>query len=65
MTDRDKLDWRISRRSSGGNCVAVAVYDGRVYMRNSKDPNGPMLTFELTVFQDFVEFVKETDTAGR
>ncbi|OZM82307.1 DUF397 domain-containing protein [Pseudonocardia sp. MH-G8] len=39
--------WRKSKASQGnGNCVEMAALpDGRVGVRDSKDPSGPVLTF--------------------
>jgi hypothetical protein len=37
--------WRKSSRSIGGNCVEVAAGDGVVHVRDSKDPQGPVLSF--------------------
>jgi len=52
------LRWRKSTRSNGnggGNCVEVA--DGRpdaVYVRDSKDPTGPVLAFGAEQWRAFV-----------
>jgi hypothetical protein len=38
--------WRKSSYSGGaGNCVEVAAQVGRVAVRDSKNPDGPVLTF--------------------
>jgi hypothetical protein len=55
--------WRTSTRSSsnGGNCVEVADnLPGRVLIRDSKDPTGPVLTFDPAAWQVFVGFVART-----
>jgi hypothetical protein len=41
--------WRKSSRSQGaqGDCVEVARVPGLVGVRDSKDPEGPKLAFEL------------------
>ncbi|MEV4281073.1 DUF397 domain-containing protein [Actinoplanes xinjiangensis] len=54
MTDPGPLTWRKSRRSSGGQCVEVANHGGSVFVRDSKNPSGPVLTFEIAVFRSFV-----------
>lgn len=44
----NKLDatWRKSTRSgSGGDCVEARLNDGVVEVRDSKDKNGPVLSF--------------------
>lgn len=44
--DLARADWRTSRRSSGnGNCVEVAILDGAVAVRDTKDRPGPVLLF--------------------
>ena len=62
MTDRRELRWQASSRSGGGNCVEVAFEKaaGLVHMRDSKNRSGPVLTFDLAAFQEFLAFVKET-----
>jgi hypothetical protein len=54
--DRGALAWRTSSFSSGhgGNCVEVAAVPGGGWaMRNSKDPDGPLVTFSTSEFDDF------------
>ncbi|MET8281855.1 DUF397 domain-containing protein [Micromonospora sp. NPDC005174] len=49
--------WRKSSRSngSGGNCVEVADnLSGLVAVRDSKDPDGPVLVFEPEAWRAFV-----------
>ncbi len=62
MTDRDDLRWRTSSRSGNGNCVQVATDSERVLIRDSKDPDGPVLEVSLDAFRDFVAFAKEYGT---
>jgi hypothetical protein len=64
MSDRGELNWRTSSRSGGGACVEVASDDDYVYVRDSKDPRGPILTFDRDAFREFIAFVKETGTVG-
>ena len=54
-------DWRKSTRSSSGNCVEVAIGAEQVRMRDSKDPAGPMLSFDRPVFASFLEAIRATD----
>jgi hypothetical protein len=52
--------WRTSSRSSGTNCVEVAaVPTARVIaVRDSKDPDGPVLTFPRTQWRAFLAGAK-------
>lgn len=53
--------WRKSSRSggNGGQCVEVAtILPGIVAVRDSKDPNGPVLVVESMAFSAFAEVVK-------
>ncbi|WP_198029047.1 DUF397 domain-containing protein [Actinoplanes sp. N902-109] len=53
------LMWRKSSRSGQTACVEIAVDTDAVLMRDSKDPSGPVLTFDRRAFQDFLTYVKE------
>ncbi|MEW1588549.1 DUF397 domain-containing protein [Micromonospora vinacea] len=47
--------WRTSTRSGGeGNCVEVAGFAESVGVRDSKDRQGPTLTFTESAWTDFV-----------
>lgn len=62
--DLSNAVWRKSSRSgdNGGACVEVARnLPGIVAVRDSKNPNGPVLTIESAGWQDFIADVK----AGR
>lgn len=52
--------YRKSTRSDGsGDCVEVADnLPGRVLVRDSKDPAGPVLVFEAAAWRSFVERAK-------
>ncbi|GIJ34410.1 DUF397 domain-containing protein [Micromonospora sediminimaris] len=55
--DLNGARWRKSTRSgtSGGNCVEVADnLPGVVGVRDSKNPNGPALTFAPSAWRAFV-----------
>ncbi|WP_083471656.1 DUF397 domain-containing protein [Kibdelosporangium phytohabitans] len=45
--DLGNARWRKSSRSggNGGQCVEVALVDGAIAVRDSKDPTGPALIF--------------------
>jgi hypothetical protein len=57
--DLSRATWRISTYSGQtGNCVEVAsVVPGVVAVRDSKDPDGPVLTFGPAAWQAFTAWV--------
>ena len=58
--DLDGATWRKSTYSngSGGNCVEIAgLPDGRA-VRDSKDPQGPILMFAADHWQTFLQGIK-------
>lgn len=51
--------FRISSFSgSGGSCVAVARGDEKTLVRNSNDPDGPVVAFTEAEWQAFIPGVK-------
>ncbi|MBM0239895.1 DUF397 domain-containing protein [Micromonospora sp. ATA32] len=54
------VTWRKSTRSNGsGDCVEVADnLSGRVGLRDSKDPNGPVIAYDARAWALFVSSVK-------
>jgi hypothetical protein len=50
-----QLNWRKARRSIGnGDCVEVASVDGWVAVRDSKNPDGPVLTYTAAQWRLFL-----------
>ncbi|MEV0154240.1 DUF397 domain-containing protein [Micromonospora sp. NPDC050686] len=65
MTDLTGAVWRKSTRSgdNGGDCVEVATnLAGVVAVRDSKDPDGPHLTFPPAAWS---AFIRQSSPAGR
>jgi hypothetical protein len=60
MVDLSAAAWRKSSHSQqGGNCVEIADgLPGVLPIRDSKDPEGPSLTFTAEDFTAFVQGVK-------
>ena len=64
MAERVELVWRKSTKSGSANCLEIAVDgEGRVLLRDSKDPEGPTLAFEREIFQQFVAGLKAGNPA--
>ena len=62
MTDLSGAIWRKSTVSgTSGNCVEVAtnLFTGLVAVRDSKNPNGPVLTFSEAEWKAFIRGVRE------
>lgn len=59
VTRTSDLAWRKSRASGTGNCVQVAVKGDQVVVRDSKDPDGPVLAFTATEWDCFLIGVRE------
>jgi hypothetical protein len=55
----NNLQWRKARRSANnGACVELAGANGVVAIRDSKDPEGPVLTYSADTFRRFLEAAK-------
>ncbi|MEV0662717.1 DUF397 domain-containing protein [Actinomadura luteofluorescens] len=57
-------DWRKSSHSGGGNddaCVELAERDGRVWVRDSRDPERGRLEFGREAFAGLLARVKRSD----
>ncbi|MGW7007145.1 DUF397 domain-containing protein [Streptomyces sp. NPDC054933] len=50
--------WRKSTYSTekGGNCIEIAAHPAAVHVRDSKDPQGPTLTFAPAAWAAFAAF---------
>ena len=46
--------WRKSARSISGDCVEVATLERLVGVRDSKDPEGPVLVFKYGEWNAFI-----------
>ncbi|CAM5686385.1 DUF397 domain-containing protein [Streptomyces viridifaciens] len=57
-TDQSLMTWVKSSYSSeeGGQCVEVALTEAVVHVRDSKDPEGPVLRIEPADWAAFVRF---------
>ncbi|MGH3713995.1 MAG: DUF397 domain-containing protein [Micromonosporaceae bacterium] len=62
-TDLSGAVWNVARKSQGnGACVQWTRKDGMVYVRDSKNPGGPVLAFrESDEWPAFIDAVKNDD----
>jgi Domain of unknown function (DUF397) len=60
----DGLTWRTSRYCNGGDCIRVASSGNVVYVGDSKDPGGPVLSYTKDEWRNFVTLIKRGDYAG-
>ncbi|TDC63661.1 DUF397 domain-containing protein [Actinomadura sp. GC306] len=60
------MNWRKSSYTGGGNddaCVEMAESGDRVWVRDSKDPEGERLVFEREAFAGLLERVRRGEFA--
>ncbi len=55
--------WRISSWSISGECVEVASIGTEVFIRDSKNRGGRVLSFSSTAWKRFIEQSKRTTPA--
>ena len=60
MARHDELadGWHKSSTSADGGCVEVLIAKEHVYVRHTKNRNGPELTFTYTEWKAFLEGVR-------
>jgi hypothetical protein len=54
MVDLSRANWRKSSRSGNNGCVEVAFLEGKVAVRDSKDPGGPVLLYSPPEWAAFI-----------
>jgi hypothetical protein len=52
--NREDLHWHRSLRCGNSSCVEVAHDGAFVHMRDSKDPDGPILSFTIQQWKDIL-----------
>lgn len=53
--------WKKSSYSNSGGCVEVAHADGWMLLRDSKDPGGPQLSFNVREWRAFLNGVRANE----
>jgi hypothetical protein len=59
MADEAGENWKKSSYSAVSDCVEVALLDGQVAVRDSKDRHGPVLLFTSREWRAFVAGVRD------
>ncbi len=52
------ITWLTSSRCNGSGCVELTQVDGKIWVRDSKDPNSFILVFDRQEWADFITAVK-------
>jgi hypothetical protein len=55
------LAWRVAKTCQGGSCVRVARTGGAILIGDTKNPDGDVLTYTVSEWQEFVVGVKQGD----
>ena len=56
-----ELSWRTARNCDGGNCIRVATSKDKVTIGDSKNPDGPMLSYSRAEWVAFIDGIKRED----
>lgn len=57
------IRWRKSHRSDAyDNCVEVATFENTVWVRDSKNPHGPTLSFTASAWRSFTRGLRQNHT---
>jgi Domain of unknown function (DUF397) len=67
-SERDGLAWLKAQSSTAnGQCVEIAAAAGNIAIRDSKDPDGPVLVYSASEFRAFLDGARngEFDTLLR
>ena len=55
------VDWHTSTFCATGNCLAAGVDGDTILVRDTKDPNGPVLTYSRAEWDAFLDGVTGGD----
>ena len=58
---QEEFSWRIARPCNGGHCVRVAAAGDAILIADSKNPDGPALSYSRAEFQAFANGIKRGD----
>jgi hypothetical protein len=64
-SERKNLAWfKAQRSTNNGACVEIASTSGKIAMRDSKDPNGPILVYTPAEFSAFLDGARNGEFDG-
>jgi Domain of unknown function (DUF397) len=62
MADQDEqIRWVKSTWSASGNCAEICRWPNEILFRNSRDPDGAVLAFDIATFERFLHGVRRGD----
>jgi predicted secreted Zn-dependent protease len=59
--DHKSLTWRTALNCDGGSCVEVAADQNVIWIRNSRQPDGPLLQYTPEEWHEFASGIKKGD----
>lgn len=58
-TSSGELSWRVASRCDYGNCVRVAPHTGGIIVGDTKNPDGPVLSYGRPEWEAFIKGVRK------
>jgi Domain of unknown function (DUF397) len=58
---RDSLAWRVARDCDAGTCIRVAPHKGMIVIGDTKNPDGPVLSYSHDEWLTFVKGIRQGD----
>ena len=55
------LTWHKALNCNGGNCITIATRGRTILIGNSKSPDGPILSYTMEEWQEFLAGAKNGD----
>ena len=58
---RARLAWRVARDCDAGTCISVAPHQGMIVIGDTKNPDGPVLSYSHDEWFTFVQGIRQGD----
>ena len=55
------LAWRVARDCDAGTCISVAPHQGMIVIGDTKNPDGPVLSYSHDEWFTFVQGIRQGD----